>query len=317
VHRSPSSSSLWYLSFFSESTGRMTTINTSHEDMIHDAQMDYYGRRLATCSSDRTIKIFEVSNETTTQTAEIKGHEGPVWQVAWAHPKFGAVLASCSYDRKVMIWKETSQNVWTKIYEYSHDLSVNSIAWGPEDFGLLLASASSDCSITILTYRDDNWESKKITEAHSIGVNSVSWASANSSLIGEKSNTVKRLVSGGCDNTVKIWRFNEGTNDWKLEETLEGHSDWVRDVAWAPNIGLPTNTIASCSQDGTVIIWTQEASSPWAKKVLSKFTDVVWRVSWSITGNILAVSGGDNKVTLWKESSEAEWKCITSMEGEN
>ena len=28
-------------------------------------------------------------------------HEGPVWQVAWAHPKFGSILASCSYDRKV------------------------------------------------------------------------------------------------------------------------------------------------------------------------------------------------------------------------
>ena len=30
-------------------------------------------------------------------------HEGPVWQVSWAHPKFGTILASCSYDRKVMI----------------------------------------------------------------------------------------------------------------------------------------------------------------------------------------------------------------------
>jgi hypothetical protein len=26
----------------------------------HDAQMDYYGKRLATCSSDRSVKIFDV-----------------------------------------------------------------------------------------------------------------------------------------------------------------------------------------------------------------------------------------------------------------
>ena len=26
----------------------------------HDAQLDFYGRRLATCSSDRTIKVFDV-----------------------------------------------------------------------------------------------------------------------------------------------------------------------------------------------------------------------------------------------------------------
>jgi WD40 repeat protein len=26
----------------------------------HDAQLDYYGKRLATCSSDKTIRIFNV-----------------------------------------------------------------------------------------------------------------------------------------------------------------------------------------------------------------------------------------------------------------
>ena len=30
-------------------------------------------------------------------------HEGPVWQVSWAHPMFGNLLASCSYDRKVSL----------------------------------------------------------------------------------------------------------------------------------------------------------------------------------------------------------------------
>ena len=33
--------------------------------MIHDAQMDFYGTRLATCSSDRIIKIFDVKVNTT------------------------------------------------------------------------------------------------------------------------------------------------------------------------------------------------------------------------------------------------------------
>ena len=36
-------------------------------------------------------------------------HEGPVWQVAWAHPKFGSILASCSYDGSVIIWQEDKQ----------------------------------------------------------------------------------------------------------------------------------------------------------------------------------------------------------------
>lgn len=34
--------------------------DTQHDDLIHDAQMDYYGKRLATGSSDRTVRIFQV-----------------------------------------------------------------------------------------------------------------------------------------------------------------------------------------------------------------------------------------------------------------
>ena len=50
-------------------------------------------------------------------------HEGPVWQVAWAHPKYGSLLASCGYDRKVIIWKEGDAG-WTVSYVYEgHELS--------------------------------------------------------------------------------------------------------------------------------------------------------------------------------------------------
>lgn len=37
----------------------------------HDAQLDYYGKRLATCSSDRTIRIFEVVDGSPVGTPDI------------------------------------------------------------------------------------------------------------------------------------------------------------------------------------------------------------------------------------------------------
>ena len=40
----------------------------------HDAQFDYYGRRLATASSDRTIRVFDVGSEAQTLLAELKGY---------------------------------------------------------------------------------------------------------------------------------------------------------------------------------------------------------------------------------------------------
>ena len=122
----------------------------------HDAQLDYYGKRLATCSSDRTVKVFDVVDgepQRSTGGHTLKGcahavsglllgelmdckkknsHTGPVWQVAWAHPKYGHILASCSYDGKVLIWKEqqgqgSAAGGWIKIKE--HTLHTASGIW--------------------------------------------------------------------------------------------------------------------------------------------------------------------------------------------
>jgi protein transport protein SEC13 len=256
-------------------------VNTEHTDMVHDAQPDYYGKRVATCSSDRSIKIFEGTNENYTQVAELKGHEGPVWQVCWGHPKFGVILASCGYDRKVIVWKEAAKNVWEKIYVYEgHELSVNSLAFAPHDFGLILACASSDGHVSVLTYAEGKWDAQRFP-AHQIGVNSISWAPAvapgallrSASAAGQP--PVRRFVTGGCDNLVKIWRYSPQDNQWRCEDKLKAHQDWVRDVAWSPNMGSTASVLASCSQDKTVVIWTQEDSSKgWEPRPLGTFNEV-------------------------------------------
>lgn len=35
----------------------LQTIDSGHEDLIHGAEIDYYGLNLATCSSDNAIKV--------------------------------------------------------------------------------------------------------------------------------------------------------------------------------------------------------------------------------------------------------------------
>jgi protein transport protein SEC13 len=161
--------------------------------------------------------------------------------------------------------------------------SVNSVSWAPHELGAILACASSDGKISVLTFKgevlhhhpaappqfspslhiltelkciDDGQWGADVFEAHAIGCNAVSWAPAAraGSLLaapnasGARSPPVKRFASAGCDNIVKIWGFSEETQAWVEEDVLEGHADWVRDVAWAPNIGLPRSYIATASQ---------------------------------------------------------------------
>jgi protein transport protein SEC13 len=144
-------------------------------------------------------------------------HEGPIWQVAWAHPKFGTILASASYDARVIIWRDSSQNpqqaTWQKLFEHTlHISSVNSIGWAPHDLGAVLACASSDGKVSILEFKDDGTWDTKVFNAHGIGCNAVSWAPAvvPGSLVSTGppvAGNVRKIATGGCDNLVKIWGF--------------------------------------------------------------------------------------------------------------
>ncbi|XP_073138116.1 protein transport protein SEC13 homolog B-like [Henckelia pumila] len=295
-------------------------IETGHNDVVHDVSMDYYGKRVATASSDATVKINGVGNNSGSQhLATLSGHRGAVWQVSWAHPKFGSILASCSYDGKVIVWKEGNQNEWSQLHVFEHKSSVNSIEWAPHELGLCLACGSSDGNISVYTAQSDgSWETTKIDQAHPVGVTSVSWAPsmAPGALVGSGMlDPVQKLASGGCDNTVKVWKLYNG--NWKMDcfPALQKHSDWVRDVAWAPNLGLPKSTIASASQDGTVVIWTvAKEGDQWQGKLMMDFKMPVWRVSWSLTGNLLAVAAGDNNITLWNEAVGGEWQEVTTVD---
>uniref|UniRef100_A0A1I7ZB46 Protein SEC13 homolog n=1 Tax=Steinernema glaseri TaxID=37863 RepID=A0A1I7ZB46_9BILA len=277
-------------------------VDTQHRDVVHDAQLNFYGTRLATCSHDRVVKIFEIKqNGQSYQMADLMGHDGPVWQVTWAHPKYDNVLASCSHDRKVIVWKEMNTK-WPKIYEYNqHEASVNSICWAPHEYGLILACASTDNNISILQFMEDNtWNPVKIHDAHKNGVNAVSWAPATPTAPithAGVSRPPMRIVSGGNDKLVKIWKLMDN-REWVQEAALEGHTEWVRDVAWDQTVALGFTTIASCGLDKRVIIWRCKdlESRNWAAVTLPLFEDALTHVSWSL-GAVLAVSCADNKVT--------------------
>ena len=142
--------------------------------MIHDAVLDYYGRRLATCSSDKTIKIFEIEGDQHRLTETLKGydsstppnltspvtngsrsHDGAVWCISWAHPKYGTILASSSYDGRILIFREQQNSGWQRIYEFAHHTaSVNIVAWSPPETGCHLAAASSDGNVSVLTFEN-------------------------------------------------------------------------------------------------------------------------------------------------------------------
>jgi protein transport protein SEC13 len=306
-----------------------------------------------------------VSDTASELVATLQGHEGPVWQVAWAHPKFGVILASCGFDGSVLVHREVHHAAsassparqWTTLYaaRQLHESSVNSVAFAPHEFGLWIAAASSDGRVSFLKHEPNgSWDVSYLPElACPMGVNSVAWApygayyestpeegadSADAHAEGAgavasaAATEAPRIVTGGCDNKVRFWVYSYETGTWSADPSspvasgsnptssssssaAAGHTDWVRDVAWAPNLVPFHNTVASGSEDCTVLIWRQsEKDGPWTPSLLHKFDNPVWRVSWSITGHLLAVSSGDSSVTLWKEGLDGQWNQVGTVD---
>ncbi|KUF89112.1 Solute carrier family 40 member 1 [Phytophthora nicotianae] len=339
------------------------SIDTEHNDMIYDIQLDYYGKRLVTCSSDRTFRVYDVSRAIVTSgdsedlSAAKDGQEpqqeqqlhalqhvvpladdsaAPIHRVAWAHPKFGAVLALAAQDGKVYVYREelvqqgaggvANVTEWRlkHVHEF-HSLAVLSVAWAPYEYGLCLASASADGQVSFLTRMREGWvvSSSFRNSEEGMGCTSVSWAPYNSLGSQGAQGPIQRVVTGSCNHAVTIWQFittpqedgNPGNSYWEVVNTpLYGHNDWVRDVVWAPNVGIPANVIASGSDDHTVRVWTQdEADGEWASHVVHTFRAPVYRLSWSLTGSVLSVAAGDDEVTFWKQQSHHEWTQMSSV----
>ncbi|KAF9446449.1 nuclear pore protein seh1, partial [Macrolepiota fuliginosa MF-IS2] len=142
-------------------------IQHAHDDLLTDAAYDFYGLRLATCSLDQKIKIWQLDESSGTWSAqdEWKAHEAPVSKVCWAHPEFGSVLASSSFDRTAKVWEQAPPSAlldsqlgnttsgtqpqpisrWIERNVMAESKgTVRDIEFAPHYFGLKLATIASD-----------------------------------------------------------------------------------------------------------------------------------------------------------------------------
>ncbi|KAK7046919.1 purine-cytosine permease fcyB [Favolaschia claudopus] len=148
-------------------------ISTAHGDLVTDASYDFYGLRLATCSLDQRIKLWQLdeSNGNWELEDDWKAHDAAVSKISWAHPEFGNIIASASFDRTVKVWEQTSgigmpepqqpvqangsgSNASTSRWIERAVLpeargTVRAVEFAPHHFGLKLASISSDNHLRI------------------------------------------------------------------------------------------------------------------------------------------------------------------------
>ncbi|UXI19122.1 Membrane-bound transcription factor site-1 protease [Sarcoptes scabiei] len=326
------------------------SIQADHKDLIHDIAYDYYGRRLATCSSDQNVKVWDINDDGQWScTSSWKTHAGSVWKVTWAHPEFGQILATCSFDRTAIVWEEmvtetnsgdkNNQSVWIKRHTFVDSrTSVTDVKFSPKHFGLMLSTCSLDGIIRIYEAPDvmniSHWSIQYEINCDR-ACSSISW---NSSLFRQNS----PMIAVGSDDSylqsgskILFYEFNEQARDWQLiiDKTFKEINEPIHDIAFAPNVGRSYDLIGAATTKNVKIISIQAIGNDdsflgqgsiatsttsankrrYTIKEVASFDDhgsQVWRVSWNITGTLMASSGDDGAVRLWKANCFDKWQNV-------
>ncbi|XP_060056612.1 nucleoporin SEH1 isoform X1 [Erinaceus europaeus] len=316
------------------------SIAADHKDLIHDVSFDFHGRRMATCSSDQSVKVWDKSESGDWHcTASWKTHSGSVWRVTWAHPEFGQVLASCSFDRTAAVWEEIVGESNDKLRGQSHWVkrttlvdsrtSVTDVKFAPKHMGLMLATCSADGIVRIYEAPDvmnlSQWSLQHEISCK-LSCSCISWNPSSS-------RAHSPMIAVGSDDSspnamakVQIFEYNENTRKYAKAETLMTVTDPVHDIAFAPNLGRSFHILAIATKDVRIFtlkpVRKELTSSGGPTKfeihIVAQFDNhnsQVWRVSWNITGTVLASSGDDGCVRLWKANYMDNWKCTGILKG--
>lgn len=250
-----------------------------HSSMVHAVTISPDGKIIASGSSDKTIKLWELqSGKLLRQLGRwFSGHSGIVDTLAFSYD--GEILASGSWDETIKLWS-VSKGKQIRTLK-GHNSCVNYLAFNPN--GQILASSSADSRIKLWQVVD----SKEVSNftGHSDSVSSIAWSPDGDF-----------LASASADYTIKIWRASTG----REIRTLHGHSLFVNSLAYSQDGEI----LASGSSDNTIKLW--QASTGREIRTLKGHDDAVWTVALSPDKEFLVSGSWDNTIKIWQLSTGKE-----------
>jgi WD40 repeat protein/serine/threonine protein kinase len=245
---------------------------TEHTDTVNCVAFSADGTRLASASSDKTVKVW--STATGQEIVTLGIHSQKVSCVVFSAD--GAKLASGSGD-----WTNGEVRIWdAKTWQHLHTLKglwgVRSVTFSPD--GKRLASSGPDGMVKVW----DVITGEKILafRAQSDFTNSVVFSPDGARL----------AVS--INHTVKLFDASTG----KETLTLKGHTYFVEGIVFSPN----GTRLASASADKTVRVW--DTATGEEQLTLKGHRYEVNSVAFNSNGRQIASGGGDDgyaEILLW------------------
>jgi WD40 repeat protein len=110
-----------------------------------------------------------------------------------------------------------------------------------------------------------------------------------------------RLVSGSCDNTIRIW---ENKTTYKNTNVLKGHTNFVKVL-----IELKDGKLASGSGDGTIRVWNLKEFK--CENIIEGHTCAIYSLVYLPSSKLISISN-DKSIRIW--DTRNNYKCLQVIE---
>ena len=289
----------------------------AHSGWVTGLAFSADGGRLASGSSDQTVKFWDVSagQETNTVASKINDVQ------ALAFSRDGRWLAAENSSNAVTVWNAaTGQEVRTLSSNKASGVStswVYSIAFSPDSRSLasglddrtvrlwdvatgqpIRDLTSGHRSVIYVAFSPDGRWLASGGDSQTIKIWEAASGQELGTLRGHKKDVYAAvfspnghyLASASADKTVKLWDVTTG----REIHTLTGHGSDVTSIAFSPD----SRWLASGSWDKTIRIWDVQTGQE--VRTLTGYDHHIYTVAFDSHGRWLASGGEDGTIKLWR-----------------
>ncbi len=211
-----------------------------HKDEVTALSFSPDSRWLASASADKTVRVWELSDDEGRLALTLDGPTAIITSVAFAPQGNALAAGTCAWGAlEPNIWGCLQGEIW--IWSFPRPDSpriikqgalVQAVAFAPQ--GELFASGGRDNLVSLWRYPQRDFV--QALSGHTNWITSIAFA-PNGEL----------LATASQDKTLRLWDIRTTTS----LRTLEGHTSDVTGVIFSPDQRL----LVSVSEDGTVRIW--------------------------------------------------------------